>query len=943
MDEKGVRWLAGLLCLALILIVAAPARTAAPAPPAGQVPGALPLDQVQVITLPPVDVQALLAEDERLAAASDPPRFAYPVDVDITPETEGTWQRLDSGDLLWRLRIVSPGALSLNLGFARYRMPPGGELYLYDAACRTVRGPFTDADNEAHGQLWTPIVPGDEVVVEVRLPAARRSGLQLALTAVNHGYTSFGTGDWLLSGSCNLDVVCSAADGFPGVDPWRDQIRAVAVYQILGTWACTGVLINNTAWDRTPYLLTANHCGITPLNASSLVVYWNYQNSWCRPPGSVASGSAGDGSLQDFQTGATFLAGYAPSDFTLVELDDPPLDAWNLYWAGWDRSGADVASAVTVHHPRVEEKRISFEYDATSVTSYYGTSVPGDGTHIRVADWDVGTTESGSSGAPLFNPDGRIVGQLHGGAATCDDDLPDWYGRFFVSWTGGGSPASRLSDWLDPLGNGVTVLNGLDPGDAPFALDATPPVLDLCAPADGLLSVTARPVLGTFAEPITLTASGQPPGTGVHFAPNPVLPGNSSTMTVTHTGGALPGRYDVTVTGTAPPVTATTGVSLNLYTAAPGRSALLSPSDGATDTPLRPTLSWSSIPDAGSYSLEIDRSPLFPAPSYAASGISGTLVTVDPALEGGRCYWWHVRGHNACGAGPWTGPFHFATTPLPSRAAVAAPPVLSSISPAAGLADAPTPVQIEGRGFVETPSLRLGDTWLPSVTQVSTTTLRALVPAGMAGGTYDLVLYNGDCQQALLPAAYTVVTACIPPALSLEARNRAELNRPTPLTATLSSGTPPLSYAWDPGGPAYGTGLEGATPVFTYTRAGTFAATVTGTNLCGIGTAARPIDVLCYPPWAEIQAGSPLTAGRPAVLSATVTGSPPLSYTWDMGDGLGSSTESQAVYTYTTPGDYVVALAVTGPCGACTVTETVAVVPLRHYGYLPLLVKKAAY
>jgi hypothetical protein len=92
------------------------------------------------------------------------------------------------------------------------------------------------------------------------------------------------------------------------------------------------------------------------------------------------------------------------------------------------------------------------------------------------------------------------------------------------------------------------------------------------------------------------------------------------------------------------------------------------------------------------------------------------------------------------------------TAPLPPNPA----PSVTSITPDSGPPDAPTPVQIAGSNFIETPSVRLGDTWLVNVTQVNPTLLTAIVPAGMAEGTYDLVLYNGDCQQATLADAYTV-------------------------------------------------------------------------------------------------------------------------------------------------------------------------------------------
>jgi subtilisin-like proprotein convertase family protein len=178
-----------------------------------------------------------------------------------------------------------------------------------------------------------------------------------------------------------------------------------------------------------------------------MVVFWNYQTSTC--------GGKPDGLLTDFQTGATFRASYAPSDFALVELDNMPSPIWSVGWAGWDRTDVATTSAVAIHHPTTDEKRISFENDPTSITSYYNTSTPGDRTHIRITDWDIGTTEPGSSGSHLFDQNHRVVGQLHGGDAACGNDLSDWYGRLAISWEGGGTSSTRLSDWLDPGNTGV--------------------------------------------------------------------------------------------------------------------------------------------------------------------------------------------------------------------------------------------------------------------------------------------------------------------------------------------------------------------------------------------------------------------------------------------------------------------------------------------------------
>jgi hypothetical protein len=410
-------------------------------------------EAVPVKNVSPVDMQAVARDDEQRELAGLAPRFAIPNPVFVTPATHGVWENPNRDTAVWRLRISSPGALSLNLGFTRYFMPEGGRLLIYSSDLAHVMRPFGARDNSSHGELWTAVVLSDEIVAEVTIPAAERGLLQLELTSINVGYRGFGERIGEKSGSCNIDVVCSQGDA------WWDEILSVGAISTGGSLFCSGSMVNNTSQDETPYFLTAYHCEIDSSNAASLVVYWNYETSSC--------GGTPDGSFNDFQTGSYFRAGYSPSDFTLVELDEDPDPAWGVTFAGWDRSGAEATTAVCIHHPSGDEKRISFEYDPTTTTSNAGTSIPGDGTHVRVADWDLGTTEVGSSGSPLFDQNHRVIGQLHGGYAACGNDLSDWFGRFSVSWNGGGTASSRLRNWLDPGNTGATSLDTLVPDPPP--------------------------------------------------------------------------------------------------------------------------------------------------------------------------------------------------------------------------------------------------------------------------------------------------------------------------------------------------------------------------------------------------------------------------------------------------------------------------------------------
>ena len=421
------------------------------------------ISEVPKIELPVVDAQALIEEDLLPRSEPRPFRYATVHEVEISPRRTGIWESLADGRVRWRQRVSAPGATSLSFGFSRYRMPPGGSLTLYSLDGAEFVGPFTYRDHDAHQQLWTPVLLAEDVVVELEIPLEEVPRLDLQLGSVSRGYRSI-LGP-LESGSCNIDVRC------PEGDSWRPQIQSVARYTYVQNGAgfvCTGALVNNALLDRTPFLLTANHCVSSMASAASVVVYWNYENSTCRIPNSPASGAPGDGSLAQFQSGSVLRATWVVSDFTLIELDDPLDPTLDLHFAGWDRGTGDPVGVTTVHHPQGQEKRISFDLDATSTTSYLSDLPNPAGRFLRVGNWEQGTTEGGSSGAPLFDSSQRIVGHLTGGFAACGNSSSDWFGRFSVHWAGAGSASTRLQDWLDPLDTGLLQLDGLAANDEIF-------------------------------------------------------------------------------------------------------------------------------------------------------------------------------------------------------------------------------------------------------------------------------------------------------------------------------------------------------------------------------------------------------------------------------------------------------------------------------------------
>ncbi len=393
----------------------------------------------------PLNVKSLHDQELAREQKGEAPRFAVPHRESVSALHDKSW-REENGELTWTHRVLAPNSVSLNFGFTKFHLPESAELTVRASDFTHVIRPFTAADNNAAGELWTPVVMSDDVTIELKIAARELAQLELELGVVGQGFRTFAQRTQK-AGSCNIDVACSEGAG------WEAEINSVAVISRGGSTFCTGFMVNNTAEDRTPFFMTADHCGINAGNAASLVTYWNYQRSTCR--------GSRDATRSQFNTGSQFLAGSRRSDFTLVRLNQAPAPEWNVTYAGWDRSDVDAAMAVAIHHPSTDEKSISFEYDPTTVTSYLQAAVPGDGTHIRVADWDKGTTEPGSSGSPLFNQDHRVIGQLHGGYASCTSRTADWYGRIHTSWEGDGRVGTRLKDHLDSQNRGAMTTDTL--------------------------------------------------------------------------------------------------------------------------------------------------------------------------------------------------------------------------------------------------------------------------------------------------------------------------------------------------------------------------------------------------------------------------------------------------------------------------------------------------
>ncbi|MCX6239585.1 MAG: trypsin-like peptidase domain-containing protein [Bacteroidia bacterium] len=408
--------------------------------------------EIQVIDMEPVDNYQLLIEEQSNPNNLKSFYFAKSFKVNISPEFSGQWEVKD--DLkIWRLGLRSKGAWSLNLIFDKFIIPHGASLYIYSNDHSKVLGAFTSDNEQSSGYFSTYPIPGDEIIVEYNEPLKSIYPGELHISSVNHDYKNvFGTRPLGESGVCNMDVYC------PDAVPYILEKQSVVNLIVAGRELCTGTLINNSRQDKTPYLLTAGHCIENASDAQKTIFCFNYESPACGNGESSMNGYA-DQTL----SGAILKARSDSLDFALIQLETSPPAEYRPYFAGWNRSVVVPSSTFAIHHPKGDVKKVSKDNNPPTIGSYNSDFTKNS--FWIIGKWEIGTTETGSSGCALFNQNKLLIGSLTGGTATCTDPTNDLFSMFNKQWDYYKTSDKQLKIWLDPGNTGATELAGLNPFD----------------------------------------------------------------------------------------------------------------------------------------------------------------------------------------------------------------------------------------------------------------------------------------------------------------------------------------------------------------------------------------------------------------------------------------------------------------------------------------------
>ncbi|MCY4497266.1 MAG: PPC domain-containing protein [Rhodospirillaceae bacterium] len=380
-----------------------------------------------------------------------------------------TWTTLASGARVTSIALHSPGAGRLRVAL-RAALPDGARVRFF-ASGHTQPSDYpvysrkyfesrsadrVDASpDESSGVLWSPIVDGDTLGMEVEVPAGQHvyeTHLQIVLTSHIFEEAAVPTAQQQAfvaqsNESCPLvDVACKDLTDFPT----KAVTRVVFTSKEGTTSTCSGTVINThrSEVDNSldPYLLTAHHCIPTRDEADSAEFDFFYYHDTC-DGSDVASEHVTRRLL-----GAELLVTDPSTDLSLLELRSSLPSGAGL--AGWDVNFVGVQD--------VESEVVSISHPAGEPQKYARGNPAGyrvDGVDELVVDslnvnWTEGLTLPGSSGGGLWGFDEdddqwRLIGALSGSPP--DESCPTegiTFGRFDYFFV---NEAQRYLNPDDPL------------------------------------------------------------------------------------------------------------------------------------------------------------------------------------------------------------------------------------------------------------------------------------------------------------------------------------------------------------------------------------------------------------------------------------------------------------------------------------------------------------
>lgn len=410
-------------------------------------------------------------------------------ELNMIMDTIGYHSVLPTGENIWRFTIDVPDAKGFIVGLDDFYLPKGSQLFVYKKDDLSNAIVYMNEDNPKGGPYSFENLPGDNVVLEYVASSNTTDRPRIHLKEIGYKYSDpMGNP---LSGFDHEKNHCMININCPQGQYWQNQKKGIVQLRIRkssSTYLCSGSLINNTNQDATPYVLTAEHC-FEYMNQAQIEQNTDYIFEYESP------GCQIERPTYRFHRGAELLV-LSPlnggSDGALLKLSEDIPGDWDVYYNGWNREndGNRMTSGSIIHHPQGDVKKITFYNKPLASGRWDDDASNPDATHWIIS-YSEGVTEGGSSGSPIFDQDGLIVGTLSGGDSKCTAlNATDYYGKFWYHWNQGVNTSWHMSKYLDPSNKGVTKLDGLSASDSIAPRPAEQPNIKATITDDNLTIVS---------------------------------------------------------------------------------------------------------------------------------------------------------------------------------------------------------------------------------------------------------------------------------------------------------------------------------------------------------------------------------------------------------------------------------------------------------------------
>lgn len=365
----------------------------------------------------------------------------------------GAIQATADGGYVYTAELSSPGATALRVQFAGFNLPAGSAMFLYTDEGQTF-GPYTGRGPLHDGSFDSNTLAGDSITLQIRhtgsASAKDMRATRFRIVGLGHIRPRFMAGECGYNASCVQNAAC-------GSNAAVDDAKLAVAHMLFRSggsyYICSGGLINDTdASNNLPLFLTANHCLSKGRDAKSLENFFRFASNNCNDTSLCEASYDSLRSTFPRTLGASIVSTGRASDYTLLRLNESaPGGSVFLGWNEDPVAFSDGTELSRISHPQGAPQ--SFSKHIVDVNAGTCTAWPrGD----RIYSRDVtGATEGGSSGSPVVNNAGQIVGQLSGACGTnlndtCDADNNATVDGAFAAYFG------AVEQYLAPGSTGCT-------------------------------------------------------------------------------------------------------------------------------------------------------------------------------------------------------------------------------------------------------------------------------------------------------------------------------------------------------------------------------------------------------------------------------------------------------------------------------------------------------